>query len=63
MAYGYKAYLSMAPRGTNFEERKNDVYLYSKVALRSRNAILRSPNTILKLQASRNRSVFLLAQS
>ena len=53
MAFGYQAYLTITQRFISSEERKKADY-HSRIALRSRGRVLRSPNTLLKLQASRN---------
>lgn len=52
MAFGYHAYLTITQRFIRSEERKK-ADCYSRIALRSRGSVLRSPNTLLKLQASR----------
>lgn len=51
MAFGYQSYLTIMPRSVSSEERKKADY-YSRLALRSRDNVLRSPNTLLKLHAS-----------
>ena len=51
MASGYQAYLAITQRFISSEERKK-ADCYSRIALRSRGSVLRSPNTLLKLQAS-----------
>ena len=51
MAYGYQAFLTITQRFIGLEERKK-ADQYSRIALRSRASVLRSPNTLLKLQAS-----------
>jgi len=52
MAFGYQAYLAITQRFISSEERKKADY-YSRIALRSRGSVLRSPNTLLKLRVSR----------
>ena len=52
MAYGYQAYLFITQRFISPEEKKK-ADLYSSIALRSRDSVLRSPNTLLKLQVGR----------
>lgn len=52
MAFGYQAYLNATRRFIGLEERKK-ADGYARIALRSRGSVLRSPNTLLKLQASR----------
>ena len=52
MASGYQAYLTSTQRFTNPEERKKADCYSSRIALRSRGSVLRSPNTLLKLQVN-----------
>ena len=49
MAFGYGAYLAESQHSISSEESKK-AECYSRIALRSRSSILRSPNTLLKLQ-------------
>lgn len=49
MAFGYGAYVADSKHSISSEESKKAEY-YSKIALRSRNSILCSPNTLSKLQ-------------
>ncbi|MCJ1285674.1 hypothetical protein MMC26_005015 [Xylographa opegraphella] len=49
MAFGYQAYLTITQRFIHSEERKKADF-YSRTALRSRARVLRSPNSLLKLQ-------------
>ena len=51
MAFGYQAFLTITQRSVASDERKKADY-YSKTALRSRSSVLRSANTLLKLQVS-----------
>ena len=57
MAFGYQAYLTVSQQFISSEEVKK-AECYSRIALRSRGSVLCSPNTLLKLQASRNPSIF-----
>ena len=50
MAFGYRAYLNISQHVIISEESKK-AENYSRIALRSRDSVLRSPNTLLKLQA------------
>lgn len=52
MASGYQAYLAITQRFISSEEKKK-ADCYSRTALRCRGSVLHSPNTLLKLQASR----------
>lgn len=52
MAFGYQAYLTTTQRFISSEERQKAGY-YSRMALRSRGSVLRSPDTLLKLQVNR----------
>lgn len=52
MAFGYQAYLTITQRFISSEERRKADY-YSRMALRSRGSVLRSPNTLLKVQVNR----------
>ena len=49
MAFGYGAYLAGSQHSISPEESKKAEF-YSRIALRSRSSILRSPNTLSKLQ-------------
>lgn len=52
MSFGYQAYLTITQRFISSEERQKADH-YSKMTLKSRGNVLRSPNTLLKLQVNR----------
>ena len=51
MAFGYQSYLTVMQRFVSPEEKKKAGF-YSRIALRSRGNVSKSPNTLLKLYAS-----------
>lgn len=61
IAFGYQAFLVMTKRFVRSDERKK-ADSHSRAALRSRVNVLRSPNTLLKLQVHDISPTFLIAQ-